>query len=578
MKLGARRFLKLSIAFGVVVAGVLFFLALVATERAIGTTCPFPLDRFDSFPESIRVVARDGTELRISAENGERRIAMPLDAFSPNLVKALLAGEDGRFAEHSGVDFFAIGRAAFDNLRARRVVSGASTLTSQLVRIVEPRPRTWMAKVIEAFRARQLERALTKDQILEHYLNLAPLGSGIRGFEAAARFWYGKHASELAIDEAATLVALLPAPSKRAPPRANPSSSTGSEGGGLGALRIARDRVLDRMCERGDLAPADRAALVAKPVTAMHHDWPFLATHFCDGALRHGLSTKNKGGELRTTLDAEMQERVEAIVRADTTPVDGAAVVVLDRRDGAPRVVVGGRDWNYSRVDVSLQRRDVGSTLKPFLYGAAIANGIAGPDSLVMDRAKAFGDYEPWNFDGSFQGSLPLKEALVQSRNLPAVEMLSRLGLPRFRSMLRSLGLPVRQSKLTLDAALGSSAFSPRELAEAWRRFSDPGFAVAEADATSRAKILSILATGHPLPGAPSDYAIVGEGRVSWKTGTSSGRRDAWCVGVTPRFAIAVWLGNLDGRAARHGVELVGVKVAAPLFARIVATLDPSDY
>lgn len=528
----------------------------VVAERAIDSAWEFPLERLTEGPRSLRVVARGGEELRVTAPNGERCLPLELDHFPSHLVAAVIAAEDERFREHSGVDWLAVLRAAWSNVSSGRVVSGASTITMQLVRIAEPRPRHLGSKLVEAFRARQLERRLDKDRLLELYLARAPLGAGVSGFEAASRLWFGVSASSLDVCQAATLAAMLPAPSRRAPDRAPE------------ALIAARDRVLDRMVELGSLEPEARERLRGRPLDARRHPWPFEAPHFVDAVLnsarRAGLA--NDRDVLATTLDLEMQRAIESIVGSEPGVGDGVAVVVLERATGAIRASVGGSDWRRSRVDATQRRRDVGSSLKPFLYALAISCGAAGRDSLLPDAKIAFSEFAPENFDSRYSGTIRLKDALVESRNVPAVALLERIGAERFDAGLSSLGLRLPPGGRSLDAALGTAAFSPLELAEAWRRFADLEREVAGMDARSRREVMAMLSEDHPLPGLAADP------RVAWKTGTSSGRRDAWTAGVTPRHAIAVWRGNLRGEPDDR---LVGVRVAAPLFARIVSAIEP---
>lgn len=540
-----RRMAKLALI--LMLGGIL----LRGAEFVLEQCSPFDLTHFDAIESSTRVLARDGRELRATAPNGERRIDVPLAGYSTELIHALLAAEDNRFFEHSGVDPYAVVRAIGADLAAGRIVSGASTLSMQVVRIAEPRPRTLRSKIVEALHARQLERKLDKHEILEHYLDLAPLGSGVRGFEAAARLWFGKSAQEIDAVEGATLVALLPAPSRRAKPKYR------------GELLAARDRVLDRMLDAGHLDEVSHAKAIATPLTMTRHAWPFEAPALVEERLARETRSK---GIIQTEIDLDLQREVERIVVANVTPgVDGVAVVVVERASGAVRALIGSRDWTTSQWNAASHPREVGSTLKPFLFAAAISAGVASRDSLLDDTATAFGDYRPKNFDDDYRGRTRVSDALRQSRNVPAVSLLDRIGPSRFVRLLRSLGLEVPWSRGTLDLALGTLSASPLSLAEAWRRFGDLEIEIPELSTGARDEVLSMLRDHRPPPGLRDD------GTIAWKTGTSNGRRDAWCVGLTARHSIAVWLGNLDGR---RQVSLVGVRLAAPLFARIAAAVD----
>jgi penicillin-binding protein 1C len=497
-----------------------------------------------ALPESLRIEARDGTLLRVTATpQGERAIRVRLADVSPHLRSAIVSGEDRRFPDHSGVDARAIARAVASLAGRGRVVSGASTITMQVARLLEPRRRTLAAKLVEAYRARQIERAWSKDEILEAYVNLAPLGRSLRGFEAAARYWFGKGARDLAPEEAALLVAMLPAPTRRAPDRAP------------ALARHWRDRVLDRMREDGALGAREHARAVAAPLRARPHPWPFLAPHAADLAV---ASARGAGGVVRLGIDLALQGRAEAAVAAsDGAGVDGVAVVVLDRGSAEIRALVGSRDHATSPLDAARCRRSAGSTLKPFLFALAFDSGAAAPDGLVRDEPGRFGGWTPENFAGDYRGAIRAADALSESRNLPAVRLLDAVGVESFRDVLRRSGVPLGGGELHLDVALGTVAISPLELARAYVELWRDGEATFGAVAAR-----SALSRKSPAPEA------IAPGALAWKTGTSSGRRDAWCVGVTDAHVAVVWMGRLDGGAAP---DLVGARAAAPLLAAVLA-------
>lgn len=520
-------------------AAIAATVALLAAERVADRFAPPPLGRLAGIPESVRVEARDGTLLRVTATpSGERAVRVRLADVSPHVLSAIVAGEDRRFRDHAGVDAFSLARAVGSLVRRGRAVSGASTITMQVARLLEPRPRTLAAKLREMWRARQIERALTKDEILEAYVNLAPLGRAVRGFEAASAYWFGKSARDLAPEEAALLVAMLPAPSRRAPDRAP------------ALARRFRDRVLDRMREDGALSAREHARATAAPLGAAPHAWPFLAPHAADLALAAGTA----GGVVRLGLDLALQRRAEdAVAAQDGAGADGVAVVVLDRETADIRALVGSRDYRARPLDASRCRRSAGSTLKPFLYALAFESGVVAPDGLVLDVPGRFGDYRPENFAGDYCGRMRAADALSESRNLPAVRLLDAVGVESFREVLRRSGVALGPRPLTLDAALGTVAISPLELARAYVELARDDSAAAVREALSRrSPALGVLAPG----------------RVAWKTGTSSGRRDAWCVGVTENLVAVVWMGRLDGGSAP---DLVGARAAAPLLAAVLA-------
>lgn len=521
--------------------GALGVVVLLLAERVAATWAPFPFDRLERAGVSTVMRAVDGTPLRVTANReGERLIQIEVQDAAPILLEALLLAEDRRFHEHGGVDPLAVARAAWSNLTGGRVVSGASTLTMQLARMAEPRSRTLLAKGIEAFRARQLERSWSKRQILCEYLNRVPLG-GVRGFEAAAWRWFGKRANELGAADAATLVAMLPAPSLLSP-LSRPD-----------LLRVRRDRLLIALATEGAIDASELATALAAELPRERQRWPFLAPWFCDAQV----------AALDTTLDLRLQRQVEeAVAAVGDGGADGVAAVVVERATGAAVAWVGGARWTPDRVDAVRCRRDAGSTLKPLVVALALRDGVTAAEDVLADVPLCIGGWAPRNFDGTFGGGIALRDALPQSRNVPAVTLLAQVGLDAFRELLAALDIAPAERSLDLTAALGTVSVTPLELARAYARFADLN-ALLPVPADVRCRALALLANA-PLPGLP-------EGRgIAWKTGTSSGRRDAWCVAVAARHVVVAWRGNLDGHG---GADLIGLQVATPLCARIVAGL-----
>lgn len=520
-----------------------------AGERVGDLVDPYPIHLLDRFDESRQVYAADGTLLRmVPTEEGERRIHLPLAAFSPHVKAAVTAAEDRRFGEHSGVDPLAVVRAGYRSVVRGRIVSGASTLHMQLARIVEPHGRNLTGKLLEMRRARQLARRLSDDAVLEAYLNLAPFANNIRGFPAASLHWFGKSAVDLAPEEAATLAAMLPAPSRRRP------------GVHSDELLGSRNRILDAMRARGAIDAADWRRARKTKLTAKRHAWPWRAPHLCDLILKTDERIR-----VETDVDPELQAYFQKLVR-DQRPagVDGVAMVVLDRSSGGLVSLVGSRSWRKSQLNAATSRRSAGSTLKPFIYALAVELGVTGPDALVPDTPLNIAGYDPENFDRTWSGAVRTAEALRTSRNAPAVRMLRAVGASRFRELLRSLGIDPGPHVLHLDAALGTIAVSPLQLARAYLAFASPDAVIPGTSPDVRQRVLDLLKATSPDP------SQVPDGAVAWKTGTSSGRRDAWCAGVTDRHVIVVWLGNLHGNAAP---DLVGSRAAAGLLASAVATL-----
>jgi len=560
-------------------AGACLCIGGFVAERGLDVLWPYPLAQLQALERSLVLTANDGTWLRVVPTSaGERVLPLGFDECPKVLQDAVLVGEDERFFVHGGVDWAAGLRAAAGNLAAGRVVSGASTLTMQVVRIVEPRPRTWWSKCLEVVRARQLERLVDKERIAALWLEQVPLGGTLRGFDAAARFWFGCSARELAVAQAATLVAMVPAPSARSPLR-NPT-----------LLRSRRDALLRRMGERGLLAPEVVARAVAQDLGMQKHAWPWLAPHAADAAwralrqggdgLRRGEGDDDRGTDcvaapddpalpacvVATAVDLELQGRVQAVVqRQPDLPGDGLAVVVVRRADGSLPVVLGDRD-PLAPLDLSARPRSAGSTCKPFLYALAHERGAIGAQTLVDDLPRIYDDWRPANFDRGFLGRTRAGDALATSSNLAAVRCLEAVGTGPFAELLQRLGLRSGLRPLQLDGALGTDAVSPRELARAYWRF-------VERPQTLGLSPASVAFTLQALRRLPLVAGRSRAGDVAWKSGTSSGRRDAWCVGVTERHIVVVWLGNRDGRGL---ADLVGVRTANRLLAAVLGVL-PTD-
>lgn len=514
-------------------------------ERALGVVAPFPLAALELRAASRQVFAADGTLLcALPDAHGERRLPVRLAEVSPHVVAALVAAEDRRFFAHGGVDAAAVLRAALQNCARGRVFSGASTLSMQVARLAEPHARTFAGKVWEAVRARQLERAASKPQILELYLNHVPFGGTLRGIEAASLSWYGKRARDLALDEAATLIAMLPAPTRRSPAR-DPA-----------LLRAARNQVLAAMVAAGRVSASAAAAAAALPLLARRHAWPRLAPHAC--AL---LLARSPAPELRSAIDLDLQRSIEDIVaREQELSTDGLAIVVLARESGDLVALCGSRDQAATGLDATRCARSAGSTLKPFLYAEALEQGVIGERTLLADQPRQWGEYRPENFGREFAGRLMVADALAESRNLPAVALLEAVGVDAFRARLHACGLELPRRRLHLDAALGTVAVTPLALGAAYVQ-------LLRSDALSpgtRATLLAALSARSPAP------EQVAAGLAACKTGTSSDRRDAWAVGVTPRHVVVVWAGDLGGRPAPG---LVGSRAAAALLAPVLGAL-----
>jgi penicillin-binding protein 1C len=532
---------------------------------------------------------RHGLELRATrASDGSLRRWVPLADVDPDLIAAFLAVEDRRFYEHGGVDLRAIGRAVRANLRAGRVVSGASTITMQLARILRPSRRTPAGKAAQVLWALRLERALDKQAILEQYLNRLPLGQGAVGIDAAAALYFGASAGEVSLGQAALLAGLA-----RAPSSTNPLVS---------AARAGRRRkaALGQLVRSGyaDSAAADRAAL--EPVLDRAGPRAFLAPHFTTRVASWIEAAGAPGvGTWRTSLDLGLQVRLEtevghAVTMLRDRGVRHAAAVVLDNERGEVLAWVGSPDFwadTAGQVDMVVSRRQPGSTLKPFLYGLAFDRGYT-PASILPDIARVYqtgsGPYSPRNYDRRFHGPVRAREALASSYNLPAVELADRLGAASLLHLLREGGFASlgRSAEFYgLGLALGNGDVTLLELANGYRALANGGIwrpyrwrATPPGDRPapgrrilserSAALVLDILADPVArIPGFDLETPLDFPFPAAAKTGTSRHFTDNWAVAVTRRFTVAVWAGNFSGRPM-DGVS--GISGAGPLLHRAV--------
>ena len=554
-----------------------------------GVWVALPLPRALTSPPQVASVTledRNGLVLRSTrAGDGSLQRWLSLAEIDPDLLEAFVAGEDHRFYEHHGVDARAVGRALKDNLRARRVRSGASTITMQLARLLRPGAgRTWHGKVIQTFWALRLEAHLSKQQILEQYLNRVPLGQGTVGVDAAAALYFNASATRLSLGQAALLAGLASAPSTDnpfvAPERA----------------RSRRALVLGRIGRYG-YAPADQVDRASRePLVPARATPPFLAPHFTSRVLQW-LDTSAARGVWRTSLDLPLQTALEAEVRHTVNTLSDrgvreAALVVLDNVTGELLAWVGSPDFwadSAGQVDMVVSPRQPGSALKPFLYGLAFDRGYT-PASVLPDVPRAYptstGPYQPRNYDRRFHGPVRAREALASSYNVPAVELADRVGAATLLRVLHGAGfgsLTRSAQYYGLGLALGNGDVSLLELANGYRglaasgvwravewRSVGPGQRSAGdrrfISAGSAALVLDILSDPTArIPGfgveTPFDFPFP----AAVKTGTSHHFTDNWAVGVTGGFTVAVWVGNFDGQPMR-GVS--GVTGAGPLLHR----------
>ena len=564
--------------------------ALLALLLALDLAFPVPLPR--DAPGAV-VAARDGAPLRTwpDADGIWRQPVAPEDV-SPLYLQALLGYEDRWFYVHPGVNPVALARAGAQWLRHGRIVSGGSTLTMQVARLLDPPPpgtgsRSLRAKLRQIARALQLELRLSKREILTLYLNRAPMGGIVQGVEMASRGYLGRPALHLSAAEAALLAALPQAPSRLCPDRAP------------AAAQAARDKVLQRLLDAGvwDAQTVADARLEKVAVQPLRAQWLApLAAERVRAQARAAARTAKQGAApavLRTTLSAELQAGVERLLldRVDALPPRvSMAVLVMDNDTLELLAYAGSADFSDPRraahVDMARGVRSPGSTLKPFLYALALDDGLIHSESLLVDAPQNFGGYAPGNFQASFSGPVSVAEALQKSLNVPAVDLLDRLTPQRFAAVLRSGGLKLRMApgaEPNLSLILGGAGTTLEELIGAYRALARGGLSglprLTPAAPRVEARLMSagaafivrdILEGG----GHPERPFTEGTRRLAWKTGTSFGFRDAWAVGVTEQHTVGVWVGRPDGTP---NPGFFGANTAAPLLQDIVALLPEAE-
>ncbi len=524
---------------------------------ALDVTLPPPLERAQVV--SPVVLDKDGAWLRaFTTAEGKWRLAARLDEVDPEFKRRLIAVEDKRFWFHPGVDPLALSRATMTWVRSGRVTSGGSTITMQLARLIEPRPRTVPSKLVEILRALQIERRLSKRQILSAYLTIAPYGGNLEGVRAASRGYFRRDPQGLSDADMALLIALPQAPEARRPDR-RPF-----------AAKAARDRVLRKFVALGLTTPRLAAEARAAPVPT-RTPFPVVADRIAERLVRRDRDAR----VVRTTLDAGLQRSLEQMVANELKLQDGetsAAIIVVEVEGRKVRASVSGAEPNRAGAFLDMTRavRSPGSSLKPFIYGLALDDGIAAPETLIEDAPRRFGGYLPENFDRRFHGEVRMFEALQHSLNLPAVATLQKVGAARFEGALTSAGARPRFPRRRLEEpglalALGGVGLTLEEVTTLYAMLGDGGVArpLVYTDGPqwrvsrfmkpdSAGKILAILARS-PMPDGRAPAALIeGATPVAFKTGTSYGFRDAWAFGVGGGYAVGVWMGRPDG-APRPG-------------------------
>ncbi|NIR60953.1 MAG: penicillin-binding protein 1C [Gammaproteobacteria bacterium] len=544
--------------------------------------CPKP-ELYGDFSFSTAVFDREGGLLRLSLARDDRyRLRTPLEKIAPSAVEAALLYEDAYFYYHPGINPISLLRAAWTTYVVRERTVGASTIAMQLARLrFDIDSRSLIGKLEQILRALQLERHYGKNEILEAYLNLAPFGGNVEGIGTASRVYFDKPAAALTTLEALTLAVIPQNPNVRSPgPEGEPAELIEARMRAFEAWREVHP-------EDADMASRAASALPARTID----DLPFRAPHFVDRILsrnpppRRLRSTLSPGlqGAAEETVGGYLAERREMGLR-------NAAVMVVDTRDASVRALVGSADWFddgiQGQVDGTGARRSPGSVLKPFIYALALDQGLIHPMTLLEDAPARYGAYTPENFDQGFVGPVVARDALIYSRNVPAVSLAARLRAPDFYEFLEGAGVEGMRPRghYGLAIALGGIDVTMEEVVRLYAALANGGVAreLAFLQEDMRARPGKRLLSGeasfitremlarNPRPAHRDGTVEHADPYIPWKTGTSYAFRDAWSVGLVGPYVVAVWVGNFDGQG---NPALIGGHAAAPLLFRLVDVL-----
>ncbi|MEP7015493.1 MAG: penicillin-binding protein 1C [Verrucomicrobiota bacterium] len=566
-------------------------IVLVCVLIAIAVTmsillAPLPRSLREPLPGTLVLLDNRGREIAEVA-SPEARVQIPkeIDEMGKWLPRVIVALEDHRFNEHGAMDWRATVAAGARNLKSGRIVSGGSTITQQLAKLDSGRShRSWLGKMRDVIVAWKIERHWSKERILAAYLNRSSFGNRRLGPEAAARAYFGKSARDLTLAESIFLAGLPQAPTRFNPWRHSEEA------------RRKYERSLIRLAQLGVITSDEQALLANSPPVARRYNPPHLAPHFVDALIAQNPKRRST---MRTSLDLDLQTAAQQLVRShldglNRYDISEAAMVILDNETGAVRAMVGSNSYEKSQVNGAMRSRSCGSTLKPFVYLAALDRHLFTAASLLPDTADAirdeYGDYDPQNYNHRYLGPVRLREALGCSLNVPAVFALSQLGARQTFFDLKKWGFQFRRSLNDYGAGfvLGNAEIRLIDLAAAYAGLARNGVAMQAKLVTAEHHPLNRLASPEATAiitdilcdnrarektfGAHSPLAF--EERVAAKTGTSSGFRDAWTVGFTKQHTVAVWAGNFNGRPMH---DTFAVRAASPLWAGMMHELMRRD-
>jgi penicillin-binding protein 1C len=524
-------------------------------------------------PPSLTVYSRKEKLLRAFLSSDDKwRIHVKTTEVSPKLIKTLISIEDRTFYYHNGVNPYALLRACYLNIKHGKIVSGGSTITMQVARMMKHRERTFLSKFIEILTALKLEILYSKEEILEMYINLLPYGSNVEGVGTASCFYFHKGVSQLSFSQSA-MFAIIPN---------SPSILNDTEN--IEELEKKRNKILKKLLDNGTISVNEYNEGIREKIEIENPGMPFLSPHFTDFVHQRCFEEK----KVITSLDLTIQEKAEKILKRHLFKwrqmgIKNGAVVIIDNKNQEILSMVGSNSfwdkYNSGQVNGCTSPRSPGSTLKPFLYAFAMDKGLITSKTKLIDVPVNYGEYSPDNYDGEYHGLVSIEEALSRSMNVPAVNLLAEVKPKNFSFFLNSCGLSTINADnrdYGLSLILGGCEVELLELTSLYSTLANKGiyskysfvkgeeiFIEREIFSEETAFIISEMLSELTRPDLPDYWEYTRDmPKIAWKTGTSYGHRDAWSIGYTRNYTVGVWAGNFEGSGAP---ELVGSKVAAPI-------------
>lgn len=536
-----------------------------------------------SKPYSKVILARDNSLLTAYLSPDDKwRMHADIEEINPDLIHAITNKEDKWFYYHPGINPVSIAKAMFSNIFSGRINSGASTITMQVARMMEPDNRTYTKKILEMLRALQLEFHNSKDEILSMYLNILPYGGNIEGVKAASYIYFNRPPEKLSLSQS-ILLSIIP----------NNPNHLRLDQPSLELITEQRNKWINKFKHKKVFSDNLLCDALEEPVQAKRYTLDKLAPHFC-----YYLSQSNKDETIHTTLNTKIQRIAEQLLqnhvnRVRSFGVTNGAVLIINNKDNSVSAYCGSTDFwdvqNSGQVNGITAIRSPGSTLKPALYAFAFDKGILTPKMKLQDIPTDFGGYEPENFDLKYNGDVTAEYALTNSLNIPAVQLLQQIGFNDFVDLLSRAGfkeISKNKKSLGLSLILGGCGVSLEQLVRLFTGFSHGGkiypitFTKSEFNSDHFTELFSKespyliaeILSNNIRPDFPNSMVNNSRlPRIAWKTGTSYGKRDAWCVGFTPNYTIGVWLGNFNGKGSPH---ISGAEMAVPLLFDLFNSID----